>query len=115
MLLDALLAAAPAAEGLATRLLERMGNPLVLFGLFGQVVFMMRFVLQWYVSERLRRSHIPVGFWYLSVLGGVILMVYGILDADPVIILGQGLGLGIYVRNLVLIRRTQRAAGASAE
>lgn len=96
------------AEGLLTTLVQRLGSPLVIFGLFGQGVFMLRFVLQWYVSERMGRSHIPIGFWYLSLAGGVILIIYGILDTDPVIILGQSLGLGIYIRNLVLIRRAAR-------
>lgn len=104
------------ADSLTQRLFVKMRDPLVLFGLLGQGVFMLRFVVQWYVSEKLRRSHVPLGFWYLSLAGGVMLMIYGILDADPVIILGQSLGLLIYARNLMLIHgaarrfRTQAAA-----
>lgn len=96
------------ADSLTERLLIKMRDPLVLFGLLGQGVFMLRFVVQWYVSEKLRRSHVPLGFWYLSLLGGVMLMIYGVLDADPVIILGQSLGLLIYVRNLMLIHGATR-------
>ncbi|MBI5863452.1 MAG: lipid-A-disaccharide synthase N-terminal domain-containing protein [Planctomycetes bacterium] len=93
------------ADGTVHKLFSKLADPLVLFGLTGQCVFMMRFVWQWYVSERMGRSHVPLGFWYLSLAGGVMLMIYGILDLDLVIILGQSLGLGIYVRNLVLIYR----------
>lgn len=103
---------------LFARLAEKIVNPLVLFGLAGQVVFMFRFVVQWYVSERLGRSHVPLGFWYLSIVGGVMLMIYGILDVDPVILLGQSLGLAIYARNLVLIYRERgriTAASPGAE
>lgn len=84
---------------------EKLAHPLVLFGLAGQCVFMLRFVVQWLASERRGRSYVPIGFWYLSILGGVMLLIYGILDEDPVILLGQMLGLGIYIRNLVLIYR----------
>jgi lipid-A-disaccharide synthase-like uncharacterized protein len=78
---------------------------------------MLRFVVQWYVSERLGRSHVPLGFWYLSIVGGVMLLIYGVLDVDPVILLGQSLGLAIYARNLVLIyrERARIAAASGAE
>lgn len=99
---------------IVAKLTEKLSRPLVLFGLAGQGVFMMRFVWQWYVSEKMGKSHVPLGFWYLSIIGGVMLMVYGLLDLDPVIILGQSLGLGIYVRNLVLIHRHARHAGSLA-
>lgn len=77
---------------------------------------MLRFVVQWVVSERLGRSTIPVAFWYLSLAGGVMLCVYAILKRDPVFTLGQALGVGIYARNLMLIRRRQsRYRGLSAQ
>ncbi len=97
-------------------LLRKLTSPLVLFGLAGQFVFMLRFVVQWWSSEKRGRSHVPLAFWYLSLAGGIMLMIYGVFDADPVIILGQGLGLAIYVRNLMLIyRRRNRAAARLAE
>lgn len=80
-------------------------NPLVLFGFAGQFVFMLRFVVQWLASERRGRSVIPLAFWYLSVSGGIMLLVYALLRQDPVFVVGQGLGLFIYARNLVLIHR----------
>lgn len=90
---------------LAAWTIQKLLQPLVLFGLLGQCVFMLRFVVQWIASERLGRSHVPIGFWYLSIIGGLMLLTYGVLDEDPVVVLGQLLGIGIYVRNLALIYR----------
>ncbi len=81
----------------------------VLVGLGGQVLFMMRFVIQWIVSEKAQRSTIPVSFWWLSIGGAAILLAYAIYRADPVFILGQSLGFFIYARNLWLIHAEQRA------
>lgn len=79
-------------------------------GFLGQLFFSMRFLVQWLMSERARRSVVPVAFWYFSILGGATLLAYAIHQQDPVFILGQGLGLLIYGRNLVLIRRERRRA-----
>ena len=73
------------------------------FGFTGQLLFMMRFLVQWISSEKKKESHIPVVFWYFSVLGGVMLLTYAIYRKDPVFILGQSFGLIIYIRNLTLI------------
>jgi lipid-A-disaccharide synthase-like uncharacterized protein len=78
------------------------------FGLIGQVVFGARFVVQWIASERKRESHIPLTFWYLSIAGGIITTAYAIHKHDAVFIVGQGAGLVVYVRNLMLIYRAQR-------
>lgn len=79
-------------------------NPLVLFGFLGQFVFMLRFLVQWYESERRRRSVMPVSFWYISLVGGSILFVYALLREDIVFMAGQALGMLIYVRNIMLIQ-----------
>ncbi|MFQ5566507.1 MAG: lipid-A-disaccharide synthase N-terminal domain-containing protein [Paracoccaceae bacterium] len=81
----------------------------ILVGLGGQVLFMMRFLVQWVVSERAKRSVIPVAFWWLSIGGAVILLAYAIWRADPVFILGQSMGFFIYARNLWLIYAERRA------
>jgi lipid-A-disaccharide synthase-like uncharacterized protein len=78
-------------------------------GFLGQAMFSMRFIIQWIHSERERRSIIPVAFWYFSVAGGALLLVYAIYRLDPVFILGQGAGLLIYGRNLYFISRGQTA------
>ena len=88
------------------RRIERaIRNPWVFFGFFAQATFMMRFVLQLIASERKKRSYVPVAFWYLSLAGGLMLFVYALQRRDPVFVLGQGLGILIYARNLVLIYR----------
>lgn len=74
-------------------------------GLLGQMVFSARFILQWFVSEREKKSVIPVAFWYLSLCGGITLLFYAIYKRDPVFILGQCTGVFIYSRNLYLIQR----------
>ena len=80
-------------------------DPLGLFGLSAQAMFMLRFVIQWFASERRRRSYVPTAFWYFSLIGGVMTFTYAYLRQEPVFMLAQGLGITIYVRNLILIYR----------
>jgi lipid-A-disaccharide synthase-like uncharacterized protein len=75
-------------------------------GFGGQLAFGSRFLVQWLASERRRRVVIPELFWYLSLLGGFALFVYALYKRDPVFALGQGLGLVVYTRNLMLHKRT---------
>ena len=79
-------------------------------GLFGQLMFTMRFVVQWIASERAQRSIVPELFWYFSMAGGVILFSYAVYRRDPVFILGQSMGLFIYARNIWLIHAEKRRA-----
>jgi len=74
-------------------------------GMGGQFLFFMRFFIQWIASEKKKRSVIPIAFWYFSVGGGAVLLAYACYKADIVFILGQGGGLLIYARNLMLIAR----------
>lgn len=90
--------------------LMRAKSPLAILGFTGQIVFFLRFFVQWLVSEREGRSVIPIAFWYLSLGGSFLLLLYGILDRDPVIIVGQAIGSFVYLRNLALIRRTEHAS-----
>ncbi len=85
-----------------------MINGWIIFGFFGQLLFGMRFIIQWICSEKRKRSYIPLVFWYLSISGGVILFIYAIHRQDPVFIVGQGMGLFIYVRNLFLIAQHKK-------
>lgn len=82
----------------------------VAIGLCGQLMFTARFLVQWIASERVRKSVVPVMFWYFSLAGGTILLTYAIYRRDPVFMLGQSMGLVIYARNLWLIRAEHRAA-----
>lgn len=77
----------------------------LLVGFAAQVLFFSRFALQWFTSEMEGRSVIPVGFWYCSIGGGVMLLAYSIYRLDPVYIAGQAGGLVVYARNLYLIFR----------
>lgn len=83
-------------------------------GFLGQACFSMRFLWQWLTSEARQRSVIPVAFWYFSLAGGALLLVYALHREDPVFIVGQGAGLMIYGRNLYLIRKERRSGGATA-
>jgi lipid-A-disaccharide synthase-like uncharacterized protein len=85
----------------------------LLFGLLAQLMFTMRFLIQWIVSERARKSMVPVAFWYFSLLGGIMLFIYAVWRQDPVIMLGQATGIIIYARNLILIYRENGAADLS--
>lgn len=74
-------------------------------GFGGQGLFFGRFLVQWLASERSRKSVVPLAFWYFSIGGGAVLLAYAIHRRDPVFIVGQAGGLGIYLRNLWLIRK----------
>ena len=80
----------------------------LVFGLAAQLVFGSRFVLQWIASERAGRSVMPMSFWFLSIAGGLMTLVYGFVRREPVIIFGQGLSTLIYLRNVMLILRERR-------
>jgi lipid-A-disaccharide synthase-like uncharacterized protein len=82
----------------------------VLLGFVAQGFFTMRFAVQWIASERARRSVIPVAFWFFSIGGGALLLVYSLYRKDPVFIAGQALGLVIYFRNLYFIAIHRRTA-----
>ena len=109
------LAAAAGSDGQtwAAKLWASIWDPWFLFGMVAQAVFFLRFLVQWIVSERRGESVIPVAFWYLSLLGSVLIFVYAIRRADPVFMLAQLLACVIYVRNLMLIYRQRQRAGFS--
>lgn len=79
----------------------------LVIGFGGQIAFTGRFVLQWLYSEYKKRSVIPVGFWYLSIVGSTLLFAYAIYRQDPVFIIGQAFGSIVYLRNLQLIARSR--------
>jgi lipid-A-disaccharide synthase-like uncharacterized protein len=84
------------------------------FGLAAQLLFTARFLIQWLVSEKAGRSVVPVAFWFLSLGGGIMLLVYGLVRREPIIILGQALAVFIYLRNIMLIFRPKKVADESA-
>jgi lipid-A-disaccharide synthase-like uncharacterized protein len=82
----------------------------LIIGFTGQALFSARFLVQWIASERRRDSVVPVAFWWLSLLGGLTLLSYASYKQDPVIIVGQGMGLVVYARNLMLVGKAKRHA-----
>ena len=72
------------------------------WGSAGQLIFTSRFVYQWYCSKQVGRSVLPPGFWWISLVGAILLFAYGLYRRDPVLLLGQAFGLVIYGRNLAL-------------
>lgn len=87
---------------MAQFVLDSLRNPWVIFGLFAQCIFFLRFVFQWIASERAGRVMIPVIFWYLSIVGAVMILIYSLYRQDVVFILASFLSLFIYTRNIFL-------------
>lgn len=77
-------------------------------GLAAQAIFFARWIIQWVASERRRESVMPVMFWWCSLLGATLLLVYFIGRREPVGVLGQLVGWTVYSRNLYLIRVRHR-------
>jgi lipid-A-disaccharide synthase-like uncharacterized protein len=89
-------------------------NLWTLIGLFGQTLFMMRFIVQWIASERAKKSVMPNIFWYFSLGGGLIVLAYAIHQREPVFVLGQLPGVIVYSRNLWLIHKHRKMGAADA-
>ena len=94
--------------------MDVLASPMGMLGMLGQVMFFSRFLVQWIASEKKGKSTIPVSFWHLSIGGGLLLLIYALWRKDPVITLGQLVGLFVYIRNLMLIYRHKTAQAADA-
>ena len=79
---------------------------LLILGVVSQVVFTLRFVYQWLYSEKKKESSLPFGFWMLSLIGSLLILTYAIIRKDPVLFVGHILGATIYIRNLMLLKKT---------
>jgi lipid-A-disaccharide synthase-like uncharacterized protein len=75
---------------------------LMWFGMFGQILLTVRFIYQWWYSRRLGISELPTGFWWMSLIGAGVSFIYGVFRLDIVLMLGQGFGLLVYGRNLMI-------------
>ncbi len=80
----------------------------LIIGFLAQGLFFARFLVQWIASEKSGKSVIPDVFWYFSLGGGLVLFVYAIHKQDPVFMMGQGVGLFVYVRNIMVVWRERR-------
>ena len=88
--------------------MTKVSTAWLVIGFLGQAVFTARFLVQWAASERRRNSVVPNSFWWLSLAGGGLLIAYAGYRGDPVILVGQGMGLFVYVRNLMLVGQAKR-------
>ena len=80
----------------------------VLLGFVAQIMFTLRFVVQWIASERAGHSVVPLAFWLFSIGGGLLLLVYALYRRDPVFIAGQAFGVFVYLRNLQFVLRDRK-------
>lgn len=98
-------------ESISGTLFSNEGIPLwlMVFGLVGQVIFSFRFLYQFIYSSRRGESTLPPGFWIISLAGSSLILAYGIIRLDPVVILAQSFGLASYIRNLMIWRKSSRA------
>lgn len=81
---------------------------LMVWGLIGQCVFTFRFIIQWFITERRKRSVLPIGFWIFSIIGSVMVLSYAVIRRDPVLFVGQLFGFVVYFRNTALWLRERR-------
>jgi lipid-A-disaccharide synthase-like uncharacterized protein len=81
-----------------------------LFGFFAQFIFFLRFAVQWYESEKKKKSIIPMSFWYLSIAGSLLICAYAVVRHDIVFITSTLMSLIIYIRNIIL-RKNDRIKG----
>lgn len=84
--------------------LEEIALHLIVLGIAGQLLFTFRFIYQWIYSEKKKFSSLPKGFWLISLCGSLLILIYGILRKDPVLILGHSFGIIIYFRNLMILK-----------
>jgi lipid-A-disaccharide synthase-like uncharacterized protein len=82
-------------------------HPIVLLGVSGQVILSLRFIYQWYYSEKRKTSILPFMFWVISALGSFIVGIYATYRRDPVLFLSAVIGLFIYSRNMMLQKRNE--------
>jgi lipid-A-disaccharide synthase-like uncharacterized protein len=83
---------------------EEISLALLIWGSIAQIIFTFRFVYQWIYSEKNKESSLPLGFWLLSLIGSVMILIYAIKREDPVLFVGHIVGSVIYIRNIKLSR-----------
>lgn len=85
-----------------------LGHPLIIMGAIGQLLLNLRFVYQWYYSEKHKSSILPLGFWIISTLASVLILSYASYRLDPVLLVAQGMGIFVYLRNILIHRKALR-------
>ncbi|MDB4590509.1 lipid-A-disaccharide synthase N-terminal domain-containing protein [Flavobacteriaceae bacterium] len=78
---------------------------LLALGIVSQLIFTLRFIFQWIISEKNKLSQLPSTFWILSTVGSVIILIYSIFRKDPILFIGHTFGIIIYCRNLMILKK----------
>ncbi len=78
---------------------------LLALGIVSQLIFTLRFIIQWIISEKNKFSQLPNTFWVLSIAGSVLILIYSILRKDPILFIGHAFGIIIYSRNLMILKK----------
>jgi lipid-A-disaccharide synthase-like uncharacterized protein len=78
---------------------------LLIWGSIAQIIFTLRFVYQWIYSEKKKESSLPFGFWLLSLIGSIMILIYAVLRKDPVLLIGHLMGSVIYFRNIIILKK----------
>ena len=84
---------------------ENIPSWLFTLGIVAQLVFIFRFVYQWFSSEKKKTSHLPMGFWAISLTGSILILTYAIFRVDKVLFLAHSIGMFVYMRNMYLMRK----------
>ena len=84
---------------------ENIPSWLFALGIVAQLVFIFRFIYQWFTSEKKKTSHLPMGFWAISLTGSILILTYAIFRVDKVLFLAHSIGMFVYMRNMYLMRK----------
>ena len=87
-------------------------HPVMILGAVGQLALNLRFVYQWYYSERSKASLLPIGFWHISTWASVLVIIYSVFHPihgwDPVLLVSQSFGIVVYARNIIIYKRSEK-------
>lgn len=87
---------------------ENIPSWLLILGIVAQLVFIFRFIYQWISSEKHKKSHLPLGFWVISLMGSSLILTYSIFREDLVLFLAHSIGMLVYARNIFLWQKEQK-------
>ena len=85
-----------------------LANPIIFIGAIGQLMLNLRYLYQWYYSERNKESILPLGFWVISSFASVMILTYATYRIDPVLLVAQSMGIVIYLRNIFIFFKAKR-------
>jgi lipid-A-disaccharide synthase-like uncharacterized protein len=92
---------------------SNISDPIVAIGAVGQLMLNLRYVYQWIYSEKKNESVLPVGFWIISATASAMIISYSWFRNDPVLLVSQGLGIFIYVRNIIIHFRPRKVEASA--